>query len=165
VVLVFAKVWDIFFDRMKLFSPKRRAAFIAAADRIVPVDDFPSASAAGAEQYVLQLLAGDLRDRAGEFLAGLDLLNDESAAMFEGRRFDTLGEAQQDAVLSGLESHPTVAAQAFFKLLVDLVTEGYYADPANGGNRDAFSWKMIGYESGVPGDLTSSSQRNPPTRP
>jgi hypothetical protein len=135
---------------MKLFSPERRATFLAAADRIIPGDDFPSASAAGAEQYVLRLLAGDLRERADEFLAGLDLLNDESAAMFQGQRFAALSEAQQDALLSSLESHPAIAARAFFKLLVELVTEGYYADAANGGNRDALSWKMIGYDPGIP---------------
>jgi len=163
-VLAFAQVWDIFFDQMQLFSAEHRAAFVAAVDRIVPADEFPSASAAGAEQYVLQLLAGDLRDRAGEILAGLDLLDDESAAMFDGRRFAALTEAQQDAVLARLESHSAVAAQMFFKLLVDLVTEGYYADAANGGNRDNLSWKMIGYETGISGD-PASLQRGPPTHP
>jgi hypothetical protein len=150
---------------MQVFTPEHRDTFLAAADRIVPADDFPSASQAGAEEYVLRLLAGDLRDRADEFLSGLDLLNLEAAAAFEGRSFAALSQPQQDLVLSRVESYSSAAARAFFSLLVDLVTEGYYADPANGGNREAQSWKMIGYETRVPGDLTSSSRGNLPSRP
>ena len=37
-----------------------------------------------------------------------------------------------------------------FARLVELAHEGFYADPGNGGNRDAVSWRMIGYETHVP---------------
>jgi hypothetical protein len=33
---------------------------------------------------------------------------------------------------------------------VELAHEGYYADPGNGGNRDAVSWRMIGYDPRLP---------------
>ena len=32
-------------------------------------------------------------------------------------------------------------------MMVEHVLEGFYADPGNGGNRDAVSWKMIGYRA------------------
>jgi gluconate 2-dehydrogenase gamma chain len=31
-------------------------------------------------------------------------------------------------------------------MLVNHTMEGFYSDPGNGGNRDAVSWKMIGFE-------------------
>jgi hypothetical protein len=38
--------------------------------------------------------------------------------------------------------------------MVDLAAEGFYADPANGGNRDAASWRMIGYDPRLPANPT-----------
>ena len=35
--------------------------------------------------------------------------------------------------------------RVFFRLLVEQTTEGFYADPGNGGNKDEAAWKMIGY--------------------
>jgi gluconate 2-dehydrogenase gamma chain len=40
-------------------------------------------------------------------------------------------------------------AASFFEMLLNLTAEGYFSDPANGGNRDALSWKMIGYDPGA----------------
>ena len=45
---------------------------------------------------------------------------------------------------------PEISAAAFFARMTDLAHEGFYADPANGGNRDRLSWKMIGYDPGLP---------------
>jgi hypothetical protein len=41
-------------------------------------------------------------------------------------------------------------ATAFINRLIDLAAEGFYADPANGGNRDGASWRMIGYDPLLP---------------
>ncbi len=35
-------------------------------------------------------------------------------------------------------------------MLVRLTAEGYYGDPGNGGNREAASWQMIGYDPRLP---------------
>ncbi len=35
---------------------------------------------------------------------------------------------------------------AFFRNAVAHAAEGYYGDPANGGNRDGVAWRMIGFE-------------------
>ena len=55
---------------------------------------------------------------------------------------------QQDAQLTALERSPL---GRHFAWLVDVVNEGYYADPGNGGNDGAASWAMVGYEPRVPG--------------
>ena len=40
-----------------------------------------------------------------------------------------------------------VAPRFFFDLLVRTTTaEGFYSDPEQGGNRNAVSWNMIGFE-------------------
>ena len=44
----------------------------------------------------------------------------------------------------------TFPAAAFINRLIDLAAEGFYADPANGGNRDGASWRMIGYDPLLP---------------
>ena len=33
----------------------------------------------------------------------------------------------------------------FFGLLLDNVTEGFFADPIYGGNRDMAGWKLVGF--------------------
>ena len=38
----------------------------------------------------------------------------------------------------------------WFAALVELTAEGFWADPGNGGNRDARSWDIIGYRHRLP---------------
>jgi choline dehydrogenase-like flavoprotein len=44
--------------------------------------------------------------------------------------------------------------------LVELVAEGVYADPGNGGNPDAASWRMVGYEHRMPEGPTGPAARD-----
>ena len=39
-----------------------------------------------------------------------------------------------------------IAPAAFFRYVVAHTMEGFYSDPGNGVNRDAVSWRMIGFE-------------------
>ena len=118
-------------------------------DRIVPADDFPSASQAGVEEYFRRQLVGDLQIHAPMFLAGLEALENESKRRFE-RSFTELEAAQQDDLLRDIEagrvSDWPMAPRKFFLMLMELTMEGYYADPGNGGNRNETSWRMIGFE-------------------
>jgi hypothetical protein len=74
-----------------------------------------------------------------------------------GLTFAALGPEQQDALLADLEAGRTmtawpaeISAAAFFRRLTELAHEGFYADPGNGGNRDAVAWRMIRYDPGQP---------------
>lgn len=50
----------------------------------------------------------------------------------------------------GATAEPT--REEWFARLCDLVAEGFYADPGNGGNEGAASWRMIGYEPRLPAE-------------
>ena len=134
----------------------RRSTLIAAVDRIIPADDFPSASQAGAVEFITRLLDGDLCTVAVQFYDGLDALNAEAIAR-EDQPFASLPEAKQDSLLEAISANETVAdwpqsPSSFFDLLIRLTGEGYYSNPGNGGNRDGMSWKMIGYDPGANGN-------------
>jgi len=66
-----------------------------------------------------------------------------------GRRFDELSTEQQDEVLKGLETGRIVfealPAPTFFEVLYTNTVEGFFADPAYGGNRNKIGWKLIGF--------------------
>jgi hypothetical protein len=115
----------------------------ALLDRLIPADDFAGAVAAGVDDYVLRMLAGDLAPRLPAVSAGLRDL-DSAAAARHGREFAALSASEQDLLLQDMGS-----GSAFFNLMVTLAAEGYYADPGNGGNRDRVSWKMVGYDPRV----------------
>jgi hypothetical protein len=127
-------------------TPPQLAAVMAAIDRIIPEDDFPSASQAGVDRFLLRLLAGDGRRDAEAIRAGLDALNGQARGDFAG-----LEISAQDALLAAFEHHAEPQIREFFRRLVEMTQEGYYADPENGGNRRAASWKMVGYDPRVPG--------------
>ena len=119
----------------------------AAIDRMVPADDFPSASDAGCVDFLLRLI--DLENLGETYSAGLDGL--ESDAIKKGKSFADLTFEEQDSLLAKCQTVKKRATwQTSPKLFVDLLArqtiEGYYSDPGNGGNRGAVSWKMIGFE-------------------
>ena len=131
----------------------RAAVLRAAADRIIPADEFPAAWEAGVGDYVARLLDTDLRGEADEWLRCLDALDAEAVAA-EGVHFVELSPPRQDELLSRVEAGDVRSAwprpaAAFFKSLVSLTAEGYYGDPGNGGNRGGVSWAMIGYDTGA----------------
>ena len=70
------------------------------------------------------------------------------------RGFAGTDAAHQDALLAGHEGEDWLA------LLAELVAEGVYADPGNGGNPDAASWAMLDYRHGLP-----EGPSGPPKRP
>jgi len=108
----------------------------AVLDRIIPQDDEPSATALNVDQYVIEQLQTDASHLADDVWAGIDAL----AAM----NFVALSPSGQNDYLILIER------QRWFKNLVELAAEGFYADPDNGGNKDARSWQMIGYVHGLP---------------
>ncbi|MDQ3396468.1 MAG: gluconate 2-dehydrogenase subunit 3 family protein [Deinococcota bacterium] len=69
-----------------------------------------------------------------------------------GAVFTELSEAQQDEVLSALEDSaveldnvPGRLLDTFFEMLRENTVEGFFADPAYGGNRDKAGWHLVGY--------------------
>jgi hypothetical protein len=151
-------------------TPPQLIALRALLDRLIPADDFPGALAAGTDSFIVNLLEGDCAAEAPSLAAGLTQLDAEAAALHgSDRAFADLSPSDQDTLLSALEqNHPAthwpepLTAAAFFNRMVDLTAEGFYADPANGGNRDAASWRMIGYDPHLPVSLSNVGGVPPP---
>jgi len=136
-------------------SPFPHAALRALLDRIIPEDDVPGALGAGVEEYVMRQLAGDCAAEAPLVSLGLSQLDAEARARSGGNSFAFLDSARQDELLRDLEAGRVVtrwpdglAPAGFFLRMIELAQEGYYADPSNGGNRGATSWRTIGYDPG-----------------
>ncbi len=124
-------------------TPPLLVALRAVLDRLIPTDEFPGALAAGTDDYVVRALLGDSARELPLIIAGLARLDALALAHHSpASTFAALRPVQQDELLRS----PEVAGDPFFHRLVDLAHEGFYADPGNGGNRDALSWQMLGYD-------------------
>lgn len=132
----------------KALTSDQVAVLEAICEQIVPADEFPGAKQAGVVHFIDQVLTGPVarsyRKRYAEGLKLVDRVSQEK----HGHAFAALPEEQQRSVLLALESGQAAGAagQEFFALLVRHTMEGYYGDPAHGGNRDGVSWKMIGFK-------------------
>lgn len=155
------------------------AAFLSAAvDRLLPQDDFPSASQAGVVTYIDRQLTGPYGEGARLYLRppfqtgkpqqgyqlgltpaavyrqSLDALASHEA----GRSFASRPASAQDDFLRELEAGRwmlgRVPSSIFFETLLANTIEGYFADPLYGGNRDMAGWRMVGF----PGAFAHFSQ-------
>ncbi|AIE85686.1 gluconate 2-dehydrogenase subunit 3 family protein [Fimbriimonas ginsengisoli] len=98
----------------------------AVVDRIVPADEWPSATQVGVLEFLRHLIAE--QGLEARYAEGLTELGDSFAALNPGR---------QDALLLQWSLIDLVASQTI---------EGYYADPGNGGNRGGVAWQMVGFK-------------------
>jgi gluconate 2-dehydrogenase gamma chain len=103
----------------------------ALCEQIIPADDAPGAKEAGCVRYIDWQLAGPLKRFRPAYREGLDRLR---AAKPD---FPALPFAEQTRFLESIERDP------FFQLLIDHTMQGYYGDPAHGGNQGRASWKML----------------------
>ena len=80
-----------------------------------------------------------------------------------GKRFAQLDAAAQDGVLKGLQdvSLEDVPGATFFGQLLADTKDGFFSDPAYGGNGDMIGWKLVGYP-GVPANYATRIGKNEP---
>jgi choline dehydrogenase-like flavoprotein len=78
------------------------------------------------------------------------------ALALDAAGFSSKDDTAQDAMLGACQAEPWCA------LLAELVAEGVYADPGNGGNRDAASWDMLDYRHGLPEGPSGPEMHRPP---
>ena len=121
------------------------AAFV---DRLIPKDELsPSASEIGVPEYINNSLADFLAAEKPAFIAGLEA-TDAFARRAQGRAFIDLSAANQDAVLTAMESGSAPGfpeARAFFNRTRRLTMEGMFGDPYYGGNKNFAGWDLIKY--------------------
>jgi gluconate 2-dehydrogenase gamma chain len=148
-------------------------AFIeAACARLIPKDELGAgALEAGVPNYLDKQLGGawgvgERLYRSGPWQAGtpsqgyqlpftpaelfrkaLHAIDTQFTA--QGKNFASLSGDEQDAYLKSLEKGGTdldgVPSDVFFKTLLGMTVEGFFGDPAYGGNKDMVSWQMIGF--------------------
>src|SRR3569623_2559249 len=97
-----------------MLSPHEQALLRAVIDRILPADEFPSATGFGADRYLLQMLDGDATAVAELVRYGLMELDRQGYLAAE--------PAAQDELLEGVQ------CETWFTRVVDLTAEGAYAD-------------------------------------
>ena len=120
----------------------------ALVDRIIPADDFPAASEAGVVTYLDQLIGLRLPERSAEIAVGLDAIDSVAEETYNAS-FAVLPVEDQDSLISELLSRGSLANRnlsEFLSSMINYASEGYYANPENGGNVNSVSWKMIGFE-------------------
>ena len=146
----------------------------AAVARLIPADNLgPGALEAGVPEFIDRQMDGPFGHAAtrysqGPFLevapefgyqgklpprdiyrAGIAGMDAYCKGAFSGKLFSQLDPAQQDQALKGLESGDIkfdgVSGTTFFSFLLQNTKEGYLSDPIHGGNKNAGSWKMIGF--------------------
>ena len=157
------------------FFTADEAAFIeAAVDRLIPPDERgPGGKDAGCAVFIDRQLAGAYGNSDGlyekpPFMPGVATqgyqgpdapatiyrkalidIADYVKSSFSGMSFPQIATVDQDKVLSGLEQGTIVLkntpSASFFALLLQNTTEGFFADPIYGGNRDMAGWKLIGF--------------------
>jgi gluconate 2-dehydrogenase gamma chain len=146
------------------------AAFVTAAvDRLLPRDDWPSASEAGVVDYIDRQLAGPYGAGARMYMSGPHAAGTPQqgyqlpftpaqvyraalagiAPLLAGRPLAARSTDEQDALLKRLEAGELMLGEipsaVFFETLLANTIEGYFADPMYGGNRDMAGWRMIGF--------------------
>lgn len=156
-------------------SEAEAAFLRAAVDRLIPPDPlWPGAADAGVVTYIDRQLAsgygaGDkmylkgpwvpdapteqgyqLRFTPAElYRVSIREIGEAVARTHGGRSFSELEAAAMDEVLTALETGnltlPSVPSPVFFETLLANTIEGWFADPAYGGNRGMVAWRMIGF--------------------
>jgi gluconate 2-dehydrogenase gamma chain len=173
------------------FTPAEVECIEAAVARLIPADALgPGALEADVPYFIDQQLAGDYGAGArfynqGPFgattlyqgyqlpltprqlyRAGIAATNRYCEARY-GKRFAQLDAATQDEVLRGLEGIAgdvdlkDVPGATFFTQLLSDTKDGFFADPAYGGNKDMMGWKLVGFP-GVAAAYTEVLGRNEP---
>lgn len=121
----------------------------ALADQIIPSEPgSPGASEAGVVYYIDQMLAGFGRELQGVYRSGLEALQD-AVGKHADHDFAALdAEARHRLVedMSALhDEDPDAFLGQFFAIVREHVIQGFFGDPAYGGNSDEIGWRLVGY--------------------
>ena len=132
-----------------IFNSLQLETLKSLAHRIVPQDDYPGAWESGAESFLTRFFTDDLKSLETCLNGLIDL---ENEAIFRSNSsFHLMQEAQQEALLKDIErgvieTSWLTSPASFFTMMVNLISEGYYANPEQGGNVGGMSWAMIGFK-------------------
>jgi len=127
-------------DTLTVLTPSEAEEFAAIAARIIPTDDTPGATEAGAIFFIDRVLGSSHAELLPDLREGLTTLQSAARAAHGSTRFSALTDAEQDALLVQIETSP------FFSLMRFLTICGTFSSPEYGGNRDYVGWQLIGFD-------------------
>jgi gluconate 2-dehydrogenase gamma chain len=136
----------------------------AVAERVIPAaGSSPGAAQAGVVYYVDRAISGFSTGLQGLYRRGLRELAALTRRNFSAE-FAELSAGQQDQVVSFLLGPPVAGVQdgdqapaidpgqadvellrRLFTVIREHTVEGFFCDPAYGGNRDAAGWRLVGF--------------------
>lgn len=162
-------------QQLFFFNDEEARFIEAAVERLIPADpEWPgaqkagvlyfidgqlaSAYGAGARMYLKGPWASDAPPQQGYQLrfapaqlyhVGIEETRAYVRGAFNGSEFWDLNAPTMDVVLKRLEAGtiplPSLPSAVFFETLLANTVEGFFADPAYGGNRDMVGWRMVGF--------------------
>jgi gluconate 2-dehydrogenase gamma chain len=148
-------------EALETLTAAEAATLEAIVARVIPTDDLgPGAAEARAAHYIDRALGGALAASRDAYRSGLGAV-DTYARASKGAAFAELQPADQDAVLTDMESNVangfTPDAQTFFSMVRAHTIQGTFCDPYYGGNANFVGWDLIGYP-GVRLGVTAGDQ-------
>jgi gluconate 2-dehydrogenase gamma chain len=136
--------------RWRALKDDEARTLAALCDVIVPADEYPSATEAGAIEFFDRWLAHGGAEELVTIRAGL-AATEAIARAEHGRGVADLDVSGREALVRRIESGGVpkdawrdVTPDAFFDVLLTRTMHAYYSDPRHGGNRDRVSWRMVG---------------------
>ena len=154
---------------MAVLNPSEIECLTAMVNCLIPEDELgASASQAGVVDFIQGQLqgsygagaktlvqsAGGGREGLGEehwppaeiYRDGLRRLEELARRRF-GAEFARIPPSSRVDLLGEIDATPTGSdpLKLFFELVLENTLEGFFSDPIHGGNRDAVSWKLIGF--------------------
>jgi gluconate 2-dehydrogenase gamma chain len=116
-------------------------ALSALAAEIIPSDDGPGATEAGAVYFIDRALATFDAEKRDQYKEGLRQIEALRSKLFPGSAsVEVLTREQRQELIRGFES------SAFFEVLRTHVVLGFLANPEYGGNRGKVGWKYIDFD-------------------
>jgi gluconate 2-dehydrogenase gamma chain len=125
----------------EFFTEGEAGTLAVLCDQIIPADDYPSASEAGAVTFIDRQLVRHYEPHQKAYRDGLKLVDQLSNSRF-GADPGRISPAQQFEIATKVEKQ----APEFFELVRRHTLQGFYGSPRHGGNRDAVSWHMLGLD-------------------
>ncbi|MEZ4673674.1 MAG: gluconate 2-dehydrogenase subunit 3 family protein [Caldilineaceae bacterium] len=137
---------------MTTFVPQL-ATLRAVVNCLIPADEFPAGWDGGVAGYLTTHWQGDLARFVPLLTSGLAALDAEAQRRYQ-QPFAELSIATQEVLLHEIDQNVSregwpVNPQQWLETVTNLAAEGYYSNPENGGNPDARSWQMVGFQPGA----------------
>jgi gluconate 2-dehydrogenase gamma chain len=137
------------------FTPAEASTIDALVAEIIPDEQgSPGARGAGVVEYIDHSLAGYLHELQPLYRNGIRALSEYASARF-GATLRFLDDRRREAVVEELDNlvaadpqdpqDPQDRLGEFFRLVREHTVQGYFGDPAYGGNRDAAGWALLGF--------------------